>query len=192
MHANPGTDAGALQIGSTVVVPFNFPLVSGEVPYTSLLTGWIIEGLQARYPYLQVGTIGRSVMGTPLWSLQLGNGPVEVGYNASFHANESITTPVLLKFVERLLETYADERMYEELYPERRRTLSKAWPAWAAVWGDPTSIRASRRQKRPEICSSARLTPEKFMQIWTAIPWISFPCTAESVGRGGKTAEAEN
>ena len=36
MHANPGTDAGALQIGSTVVVPFNFPLVSGEVPYTSL------------------------------------------------------------------------------------------------------------------------------------------------------------
>ncbi|MFQ7335673.1 MAG: LysM peptidoglycan-binding domain-containing protein [Roseburia faecis] len=119
MHANPGTDAGALQIGSTVVVPFNFPLVSGEVPYTSLLTGWIIEGLQARYPYLQVGTIGRSVMGTPLWSLQLGNGPVEVGYNASFHANESITTPVLLKFVERLLEAYADERMYEELYPER-------------------------------------------------------------------------
>lgn len=67
MHANPGTDAGALQIGSTVVVPLNFPLVSGEVPYTSLLTGWIIEGLQARYPYLQVGTIGRSVMGTPLW-----------------------------------------------------------------------------------------------------------------------------
>lgn len=119
MHANPGTDAGALQIGSTVVVPLNFPLVSGEVPYTSLLTGWIIEGLQARYPYLQVGTIGRSVMGTPLWSLQLGNGPVEVGYNASFHANESITTPVLLKFVERLLEAYADERMYEELYPER-------------------------------------------------------------------------
>ena len=42
MHANPGTDAGALQIGSTVVVPLNFPLVSGEVPYTSLLTGWII------------------------------------------------------------------------------------------------------------------------------------------------------
>lgn len=75
--------------------------------------------MQARYPYLQVGTIGRSVMGTPLWSLQLGNGPVEVGYNASFHANESITTPVLLKFVEQLLETYADERMYEELYPER-------------------------------------------------------------------------
>ena len=95
----------------------NFPLVSGEVPYTSLLTGWIIEGLQARYPYLRVGTIGRSVMGTPLWSLQLGNGPVEVGYNASFHANESITTPVLLKFVEQLLEAYADERMYEELYP---------------------------------------------------------------------------
>ena len=72
-----------------------------------------------RVMHANPGTIGRSVMGTPLWSLQLGNGPVEVGYNASFHANESITTPVLLKFVERLLEAYADERMYEELYPER-------------------------------------------------------------------------
>ena len=29
MHANPGTDAGALQIGSTVVVPFTLPCLPG-------------------------------------------------------------------------------------------------------------------------------------------------------------------
>ena len=118
-EANPGLDAQNLSVGTMIVVPFGFSLVTEEVPCTSLLTGWIIEGLQARYPYLQTGTIGRSVMGKPLWYLKLGNGPVEVGYNASFHANESITTPVLLKFAERLLDAYAAEQMYEELYPER-------------------------------------------------------------------------
>ena len=118
-EANPGLDAQNLSIGTMVVVPLGFSLVSEEVPYTSLLTGWIIEGLQARYPYLKTETIGRSVMGKPLWCLKLGNGPIEVGYNASFHANESITTPVLLRFAERLLEAYASEQMYEDLYPER-------------------------------------------------------------------------
>lgn len=39
--------------------------------------------------------------------LKLGDGSQEVCYNASFHANESITTPVLLKFAEEYGEEYA-------------------------------------------------------------------------------------
>ncbi len=98
MHANPGTDAGALQIGSTVVVPFNFPLVSGEVPYTSPAYRVDHRGLCRHViPICRWERSEEVLWGTPLWSLQLGNGPVEVGYNASFHANESITTPVLFK-----------------------------------------------------------------------------------------------
>lgn len=118
-EANPGIAERNLVIGSTLVVPLAFSLVAETVPYTSQLTAWVIEGLQARYPYLQTGTIGRSVMGMPIYAMRLGNGPVEVGYNASFHANESITTPVLLKFAEQLLAAYATESLYEELYPER-------------------------------------------------------------------------
>lgn len=81
-----------------------FPIVSGEVPYTSLLTGYVVEGLAARYPFLVTGSIGRSVMGREIPYIQIGNGATEVFYSASFHANESITTPVLLKFAEE----YAD------------------------------------------------------------------------------------
>ena len=99
-EANPGIQEKQMNVSSTIVVPFAFELVTEEVPYSSLLVGWIIEGLQARYPYLQSGSIGRSVMGEPIWFLRLGNGPMEVCYNASFHANENITTPVLLKFAE--------------------------------------------------------------------------------------------
>ena len=117
-EANPGIQEKQMNVSSTIVVPFAFELVTEEVPYSSLLVGWIIEGLQARYPYLQSGSIGRSVMGEPIWFLRLGNGPMEVCYNASFHANENITTPVLLKFAEQLLRAYAMEDTYEEVYPE--------------------------------------------------------------------------
>ncbi len=112
-EANPGVREKNLNIGRLLVVPLDFPLVSSEVPYTSQFVEWIVEGLQARYPYLETGNIGQSVMGTPLRYMKIGNGPTEVSYNASFHANENITTPVLLKFAEELLMAYAAEETYE-------------------------------------------------------------------------------
>lgn len=117
-EANPGINAANLMVGSILVVPLSFPLVATNVPYSSQLMEWIVEGLAARHPYLETGRIGQSVMGTPIWYLKLGNGPTEVSYNASFHANENITTPVLLKFAEELLDAYAKEKTYKDVYPE--------------------------------------------------------------------------
>lgn len=117
-EANPGVSADNLMIGSILVVPLSFSLVATDVPYSSQLVEWIVEGLQARYPYLETGSIGQSVMGSPLWYLKLGNGPTEVTYNASFHANENITTPILLKFAEELLDAYAKKHTYMDVYPE--------------------------------------------------------------------------
>ena len=96
----------------------SFPLVNTDVPYSSYMVEWIVKGLKARYPYIEIGEIGRSVMGKPIWYLKLGKGEKEVAYNASFHANENITTPVLLKFAENLLEAYANETTYLDVYPE--------------------------------------------------------------------------
>ena len=58
-----------------------------------------MRGLAARYPMLAVGEFGRSVLGRPLWYLTLGSGPKLVFYNAAHHANEWITTPLLLTFL---------------------------------------------------------------------------------------------
>lgn len=81
-------------------------VVSTAVPYSSLLVDFVIEGLTTRYPFLETGSIGRSVMGKRIPYLRMGNGATEVFYNASFHANESITTPVLLKFIEEYARAY--------------------------------------------------------------------------------------
>ncbi|MCD8037930.1 MAG: M14 family metallopeptidase [Lachnospiraceae bacterium] len=105
--ANPELEARNLRPGTRIYVPYSFELVSEEVPYTSELTQLIMEGLQVRYPFLSTGCFGKSVMGNGLCYVRLGEGPVQVSYNASFHANEWITTPVLLKFAEEYAKEYA-------------------------------------------------------------------------------------
>lgn len=94
-------------------------LVPTDVKYSYRLMTQVIMRLLAAYPRLEVSTIGRSEMGRDLLCLRLGRGPVEVSYNASFHANESITTPVLLKFAEQLLEAEASGGIVEGVSPRR-------------------------------------------------------------------------
>lgn len=87
-----------------------FTLVPEAVDYTSWLNSSIIEGLKVRYPFLETGSIGRSVMGKPIPYIKIGNGKKQVFYNASFHANENITTPLLLKFAEEYAKAFAENR----------------------------------------------------------------------------------
>lgn len=105
--ANPTVQPQNLTVGTRLQIPFDFSLVPTDVPYSSALNGWIFEGLSVRYPFLKTGTVGKSVMGRPLLFLRLGVGEKEVFYNAAHHANEWITTPVLLKFAEQYAESYA-------------------------------------------------------------------------------------
>ncbi|MCL2342476.1 MAG: peptidoglycan-binding protein, partial [Firmicutes bacterium] len=105
--ANPGIDYRNLQVGQSLVIPLGFPVVPTEIGYSGALISYIVRGLFARYPFLRVGVIGRSVLGQPVWALNFGAGENRVLYNASHHANEWITTPVLLKFLEELAEAYA-------------------------------------------------------------------------------------
>ena len=100
--ANPGAKPENLQIGETITVPLPFPVVPTDIDYSAALVSFCVRGLQMRYPFIGTGDIGQSVMGKPIWYLKLGSGDNAVLYNASHHANEWITTPLLLKFAEDL------------------------------------------------------------------------------------------
>lgn len=100
--ANPGVEPENLAVGSELVVPLPFPVVPTTIDWCSALAAYCVRGLAARYPFLTVGEIGKSVMGRPLWFLRLGGGENRVLYNAAHHANEWLTTPLLLKFAEEL------------------------------------------------------------------------------------------
>lgn len=105
--ANPGYESEALPIGETLIIPLNMPVIMAEIPYSSLLTGLLLKGLAMRYPFLRVYEIGRSVMGQRMMAVTMGSGTKQVGYNAAHHANEWITVPVLLRFLEEYAAAYA-------------------------------------------------------------------------------------
>lgn len=104
--ANPDAQPENLQIGETVTIPLAFPVVPTDIQYCSALVNFCIRGLQMRYPFIGTGDIGQSVMGKRIWYLKIGSGENQVLYNAEHHANEWITTPLLLKFAEELAAAY--------------------------------------------------------------------------------------
>jgi g-D-glutamyl-meso-diaminopimelate peptidase len=80
-----------------------------------------IQKLKESYPFLEVGNIGYSVLGRAIPYIRIGSGQKEVFYNASFHANEWITTPVLMRFIEDYSAQYVlngrlNEYSARELY----------------------------------------------------------------------------
>lgn len=98
--ANPDIFPENLTVGENIIIPYSFKVVPTDIPYSSLLTELVIEGLVARYPFLMLSTVGRSVMGKRILMLTVGKGEKTVFANASHHANEWITTPLLLAFIE--------------------------------------------------------------------------------------------
>lgn len=104
--ANPSLDPLRLAIGSQVVIPLGFDLVPTNIKLSYSLMQQFIDGLVARYPFIKKGSVGKSVMGKDLTLLQIGNGRTQVFYNASHHANEWITSLVLLKFLEDYARAY--------------------------------------------------------------------------------------
>lgn len=60
--------------------------------------------LMRRYPTLCRKCIGHSVLGKSMDCFVIGNGPEQLHMNGAVHANEWITTPLLLRFMEELLE----------------------------------------------------------------------------------------
>lgn len=81
-------------------------IVQTNISYTYEILTKDIQELKNKYPFLQIGTIGYTVLGKSIPYIRIGNGAKEVMYSASFHANEWITTVVLMKFVEDFSKAY--------------------------------------------------------------------------------------
>lgn len=105
--ANPNLTAANLNIGTPVIIPLDFNVVPTNISFTFNLLELCIEGLKARYPFIKTSSIGSSILGRNIYTLAIGEGQNKVMYNASHHANEWITTPVLVKFIEQYAAVYS-------------------------------------------------------------------------------------
>lgn len=78
------------------------PIVNPNIPITSTICDRIILDLVNAYPFCRTQVLIRTAFQRPLRTLVIGNGPRKVLYSAAHHANEWITSYVLLKFAEEL------------------------------------------------------------------------------------------
>ncbi|MBQ8533967.1 MAG: peptidoglycan-binding protein [Clostridia bacterium] len=108
--ANPNVDENNIEVGSSITVPLSFDVVPKNIPFTYEVLLFCVEGLKARYPFLNLTTLGRSVMGKNIPLIKIGNGPNKLMYNASHHANEWITSIVLTAFLEEYSSAVAFNR----------------------------------------------------------------------------------
>ena len=91
-----------LEIGQTLEIPriTEQRITNVRKPYTSERVEDELMLLISRYPFMELRTIGESVLGKPIYELHIGTGDKLVHINGSFHANESITTKVIMAFIE--------------------------------------------------------------------------------------------
>lgn len=96
-----------------------------------------IVRLLDQYPFLQHETIGSSVLGKPLHLLRIGSGPQQLHVNAALHANEWLTSPCLLSFVEQYAAAYAEGKGWNGHNPNN---WYSNWTVWAVPMANPDGV----------------------------------------------------
>ena len=83
------------------------PIVNTTMPITARSCDEMILAIVEAYPFCRTEVLTQTAFGRPLRTLVIGNGPRKVIYSAAHHANEWITSLLILKFAEEFAEAIA-------------------------------------------------------------------------------------
>lgn len=99
--ANRNINPNVLYIGQMIKIPLRITwrIVQGKKNYDYAALTNDLNRLESVYPFMQLTSIGNSVLGKKIPEALIGKGSKRVHYNASFHANEWITTPIIMTFL---------------------------------------------------------------------------------------------
>ena len=95
-------------------------IVPTDKSYTYDLLTQNLFTLNRAFPFPNIQVVGSSVLGKKLYVVKLGTGSKKVFYSASFHANEWITSVIMMKFIEDYCNAYVN---YSNLYDYNIKTL---------------------------------------------------------------------
>lgn len=112
-------------------------IVKADIPMTAELCNETIAKLLDAYPFLTSRVLTTTAFGRSVLTLSIGEGERKVLYTAAHHANEWITTPVLLKFVEELAEAV---RTGGTLYGVKAENIIRASTIRTVPMVDPDGV----------------------------------------------------
>ena len=112
-------------------------IVPTDIPVTSAANQRIIDQIVSTYPFCRTEILATTVFQRPIPTLVIGNGPRKVIFTASHHANEWITTLVLLKFAEELAQAIQDG---DRIYNTDARTLARQVTIYMVPMVDPDGV----------------------------------------------------
>jgi len=138
-----------------------------DVNYTYDLLNANLAAFEMRYPFLETGIIGMSVLGRLIPYVRMGKGEKEVFYCASFHANEWITTPVLMKFIEDFSDAYVNNT---DIYQYSARELYEQVSIYLVPMVNPDGVDLVTGALPP-----GNSAYESAKQIAARFPEIPFP-----------------
>ena len=102
-----------------------------------IFCGLNIKALSSIYPFLQTGIIGFSVLNNPIPYIRIGTGSTEIFYSAAIHANEWITAPLLMKFVEDFCLAYVNNT---NIYGYSARSIFKSASIYIVPMCNPDGV----------------------------------------------------
>ena len=74
-------------------------IVPTNINYSYSILKINIDSLKELYPFIEVYSIGKTINGNDIPMIKIGSGKKEVFYSAAIHANEWITSPLVMKFL---------------------------------------------------------------------------------------------
>jgi g-D-glutamyl-meso-diaminopimelate peptidase len=139
LRANPDIDPLRLVPGQRIQIPraevATIVIPREDYGYDEMMAD--LTDLSRRFPFIELSSIGNSVMGRPIPAVRIGTGAREVHYNASFHAHEWITTPLLMKFLEVYAEAYERDQTIGQYHIP---TLYRQTSLWLVPMVNPDGV----------------------------------------------------
>ena len=113
------------------------PIVETDRPITWERCDRMIRELVQAYPFCRTEIVGTTAFGRTLRTLVVGNGPRKVFYSAAHHANEWITSLVLLKFAEEFARAMSENG---EIWGRNARQIAETATIYMVPMVDPDGV----------------------------------------------------
>lgn len=146
-------------------------IVPTNVSYNYSLMSQNLATLNRTYPFLNIQIVGNSVLGKNIYVVKLGKGTKEVFYSSSIHANEWITSVLLMKFVEDYCIAYNNN---SRLYDHSVRRLFNSVSIYIMPMVNPDGV-----DLVTDTLNKSSLAYLKVLNISRQFPDIPFPSRME-------------